>query len=1140
MNADEIPQFKTVEEAQAFRRRKQLQGYDGIHIKDEGHWVAFDANQAKSADKNSGEFSRENDDIRFSVSSRVKGTSFTDAYSSKDLMNKVQKRAKVDLVREPDNKFDPNAVKVMIDGQHYGYVERAKAADIAKKLDEGAQLQAVISRVFGRDDKKTFAIRIGTEKELLSKPLKNPDDDIADELKDVYADIEKNGTTPEKEGELFEDMADTPPPKITERIIDEIKSLPKVASRYLLGGLTLRQLSEIYGKKLFPVKNYYTTTQLMDADTNKIMNKAEGVYEGWAKLDKKTSDRLSLIMSEATYSGVDPAIGFEPVHDIEGRNIELKELADDIISLRKSNDPDKEKKIERKQRRIAIVKDGLAKEKRRESQHGKLQQRYNALPKEAKDVYTSVRDMYADNLKDLRKALEDRVQRNMTDSKSQKMAMDAIRLKFDQYLREGPYFPLARFGDYVVIIKNGDEREVHTFDRMGERNRFMRAREAEGWTVKAMTSKEYSPQTDGASVAFVSDVVNAINSSNMDATSKGALIDEVNQAFIKAMPDLSHRKHFIHRKKVEGYSRDQLRAFASNMQHAAHHIARIKHADKMTKAVADLDLILRETEDGDVSDVTDLRNELVKRNEQILNPKISPVAQALTSLGFVFNIGPSIASALVNMSQTPLVTFPYLSARHGAAVASRALSKSSAEYFSSPWNMQRGFDMSKSKKLTDDEKDLLKELVDDGTLDISLARSLAQATGPDALNFARTKHGHTMVKAMRVVSYPFHVAELANRQISAVAAYRLARQSGLYHEQAIDYARDAVSDTHFDYSQANRARWMEGNVQRVLFLFKQYSQQMTFLLARSFQQSIKGESKEVKDVARKQLSMILGGHFLVAGMFGLPVVGTIGEIMSFFVAALGDDDEPWDWEVALRQGLADAFGKDAGEAITHGPWRMIPGLGAFDISSRLSLGDLWLRSDDRETEGIDSWNKYLNLAMGPLASNGAAMAQGLSAMADGKFERGVEMMVPKFLKDALKMARYSRQGVTSWNDATLIDDLNTVELAGQALGFTPSRVSEMYEGKSAIKGAEARLQKRKERLINTWVRQTKSGDSEGAGETMRLMMRFSQKNPEFKITPQSRRRALMMKAKVQQQTKDGVYLPRTRESLREEGGFANM
>ena len=56
--------------AKAFRKRAmELEGHDGIIIKDRGQVIAFSPNQLKSASDNTGAFSRDNDDVRYSVSS---------------------------------------------------------------------------------------------------------------------------------------------------------------------------------------------------------------------------------------------------------------------------------------------------------------------------------------------------------------------------------------------------------------------------------------------------------------------------------------------------------------------------------------------------------------------------------------------------------------------------------------------------------------------------------------------------------------------------------------------------------------------------------------------------------------------------------------------------------------------------------------------------------------------------------------------------------------------------------------------------------------------------------------------------------------------------------------------------------------
>jgi hypothetical protein len=49
----------------------------------------------------------------------------------------------VDLMREPSNPHDPNAVAIHQDGEHVGYFNRGMAPGLAKVLDHGGELLAV-------------------------------------------------------------------------------------------------------------------------------------------------------------------------------------------------------------------------------------------------------------------------------------------------------------------------------------------------------------------------------------------------------------------------------------------------------------------------------------------------------------------------------------------------------------------------------------------------------------------------------------------------------------------------------------------------------------------------------------------------------------------------------------------------------------------------------------------------------------------------------------------------------------------------------------------------------------------------------------------------------------------------------------
>ena len=1048
------------------KRLQDLGGYDGIIIKDRGHAVVFDPNQVKSAQDNTGEFSRSNNDVR---------------YSKKDLSSE---------------QFDER--RRILGEEHARIVDR-----IANEGLKAASEEQYFKTMLGEGE--------GT--------VRTEDAGLKTKARDWFT------------------------------------SLPKATARKALGALTLRQLRDVFAARIPQMGNFYQATREIAADANKIMTKADEVYNQWMKLDKANAKTMSELMIKATVSGVNPdAEKYEPranlkvLQDNIDRNLQsIIDLGNEMRTASEKDKADLEEKQHRLREKIKKHSARMENEVQRYKTYKELSPVYQRMSEDAQGVYQAVKKMYTDNLELLFSALKDRIDRQVKDPKANKATMDAIRIKYDSYISEGPYFPLSRFGDYIAIAEESGSgrREVRTFDSMAERTRYTRERRRAGWNVQEKTAREFNRETAGASSHFVEQLFDIIeNKTGLSAEEKNPLKDEINQLFIKSMPDLSHRKHFAHRQKVEGYSRDQMRAFADNMQHAAHHIARIRHADKMeiaVKSILDESKMLKDDDNGD--DFTDLYNELNARIKIMNNPDIPPVTSALTAFGFVMNIGPSIASAMVNMSQTPLVAYPMLATRFkhtGAITAFKEFTRASADYFTSKPRAATGPSLLDNPKIKQSEKDMLKALIDDGTIDVTQAHSLAQAAGSDFLNLARTKYGHVGLRAMRLISYPFHIAELANRKVTALAAYRLAIKNGMSHAEAVAEAREIVLESHFDYSAQNRARWMEGKVNRVLLLFKQYSQQMTWLLGRSFWQAAKGETPEVKTMARKRLAMILGGHFALAGMNGLPVLGGVIGTLEFIAAALGDDDEPKDFETAIKNFMADNFGKNAAEAAWSGPWRSIPGLGELDMSSRVSLGDLWFRAPEKEAEGKDKFNQYVNLILGPVATNASNVFMGLNSMAEGETWRGIEMMLPKAIKDGMKAVRYSREGVKNWNGDTLREDLSAMELIGQSIGFSSSSTAEMYSGANAIKNYEHNINRRRQILMNRYVQSVRNGDSDAAEKAMDNITAFNSKNPEFGITRQQLVQSYKQRQRVSAQTKDGAYLPATKEAIRSLGRFANV
>ena len=55
---------------------------------------------------------------------------------------------KVELIEEPDNEYDPNAVKVLIDGQHVGYIKRGSTSHVKKILNSN-NVKEITAKILG-------------------------------------------------------------------------------------------------------------------------------------------------------------------------------------------------------------------------------------------------------------------------------------------------------------------------------------------------------------------------------------------------------------------------------------------------------------------------------------------------------------------------------------------------------------------------------------------------------------------------------------------------------------------------------------------------------------------------------------------------------------------------------------------------------------------------------------------------------------------------------------------------------------------------------------------------------------------------------------------------------------------------------
>lgn len=884
--------------------------------------------------------------------------------------------------------------------------------------------------------------------------------------------------------------------------------------------LTLRQMGEVstvidkpLGKMIDAYQdeiNSMVVTQNMLAEEAAKM--AEDLSD-WAKANPKEADELFAFAHEATLADVDPSEAFQ------SREEELKESIAKQERILKEEGGLNSERGSKAWKTLQEERELLKQEPNRRKRHVELRPKFARLNAEQKRRYRQMRDHYRAQSERMNKALEENIVRAVFDAKIRKAMLAELRQRHERAAK-GLYFPLSRHGDYWIDFadENG-ERQFMMFETKGEMELAAEKLRKAGFSLNSGMKAQFNA-VQKASLPFVADVLQLVEQANMHTPAKESLSDEIYQMYLRTLPARSMRRNFIHRKGVAGFSQDAVRALADQGFRQSRQQARLDHMDILDNHLDSIQKYVHELPNNVEADR--VVEELNKRHEWVRNPSRAGWAQKLTSLGFVWMLGLTPAAALVNLTQNLQVALPILGSRYGMAESSKMMSQATAQYLKAAFtrNRPKGQGILGSV-LTGGEKEAMRRAVAQGVIDVTQAADLAGlAENPNA------KYSGTWNKAMNIIGWAFHHAEVFNREVTYIAAYRLAMKKHGDHEKAIADAIKDTWDSHFDYSSINRARFMQSDMAAVALQFKQYSQNMTYYLWANLAKALKGETPEVKSMARKQLLGTLASTFFIGGAGALPL-WAITTAIEAAQEIVGDDDEPFDAETELKRMLAEAFGKENAALIWYGA---LP-----SISGRISLNDLWVRSINRDVDASTAYVEYMKQALGPILGGiGVSWAQGLSDISNDQFARGIERIPPKAIKDVLKTARYINEGgVTTKNGDEIVIDLTAFELLGQASGFAIGRANLQYDENNAIKNYETFIVKHRQSLMNAYYTAYRLKDGEAMKSVMVKIRKFNQsqygkRNP---ITTEILRQSLKVRARKRSITQNGVQVNPKMNSL---------
>ena len=665
--------------------------------------------------------------------------------------------------------------------------------------------------------------------------------------------------------------------------------------------------------------------------------------------------------------------------------------------------------------------------------------------------------------------------------------LNAIKRDIDK-MRQRNYFPNMRFGKWAATWRDKDGKIIHfsTYLTYAERQRDVASLQKNYPEVTAylaqVTDKEFSFL---AMPPAMFDILQ--NQLELSPKQKDAL----REIFYLKSPGRNFLRHLVKKKNTAGFSRELLRVYATYMSNSANHIARVEYHQLMQNELTDLGQFKKESPNGDKLAI--LHQYYLEHFEYIMNPG-NDLAK-YRALGFLWYLGFNVKSAAVNLTQVPMVAYPYLAARYGDVKSVGAIAKA----YKTITNYKLGGTL-------DPEHDkALNRAIDEGFVDESQAVSIAGYTEDSTLQKLTTSNvfDQSISRASYYGAFLFQHAEKFNREVTFTAARELhLKQNPQDFEGAFQAGRSAVQSAMFEYAKWNRASFMRGK-KSIFFLFWQYMQSLSFLAA----------GGAGKGTAMRVWGMLL----MAAGIQGLPFMENILDILDFGSTkakeALGMDDP----QVQLRDDIRELVSNitDNPDLVMHGLSRS-NGMGALhllellgietpdvDISGSLSAGRVIPGIGEALGTEKDPNTKFARTiaeVMGPVLAVPFTFYKALASNDPDQWKTW-ERAMPVAIASASKSARrYLNEEETFRGGGAVVqfDPKNSehrAELLAQALGFSTTRLNKKYELRNSQENMRRYWTVRRSLVLESYAYAIMSEDKDSIDRATKAIITFNNVAP---------------------------------------------
>lgn len=683
---------------------------------------------------------------------------------------------------------------------------------------------------------------------------------------DLMGDLNTDPSTMQKIGNVYDKAMQSS--RVTQEVrrkaTNFIEKNREGGSRFMLSALTMEQIRDFYAKSFGgsggPLSEYMKAFFQRNADNTANMEEADKLSRRWTALTEKhgaeSAAEFSRIATESTLYGIHPD---EPL---------VSKLNDHV------------KSAAQRQR------------------HEDLQRRYKALAPEWKQMFADAQDFYDQTLRREVALMTLNALRATVGEKNFNYAekdvvgkklntIDGLEKEFGDRLTPterktiqkmaslpdmhiGPYFPLMRFGDYVVTAKRVKESK-HFSDVKAAREWASAQREDDptlsvstpseddsGYTVEVREEEVRMAESPSEAEQNRIEMMQEYGNENVSQVQLKAqlyanqstiesnrglktILDKlsgnpaaqaaIKDFYLRSLADGAFRKREIKRANRRGVDYEtQHRTFANYAKSAAYYTSQLRFGWQMADALIDMqkyvEATARNEQQSDISPVRmgevvreiDTRNKLTTQHVEV--SKLVRTGTALSQ--FMMLTSPSYW--IINSTQPYMVTLPWLAARTSVGQATAALA-AAQKLIAHPVLNQMGESVGGLKALWSKagaekaftvleqvEEYIKKRGGDRANEYISMLNNLKRESIIDLSFVAELRdiaEGQNTSMTQRVLDASrimSHLTEVNNRILTAIAAYDLYRNKGMSTTEAEGFAKQAVSLTQFNYSSGNTPR----------------------------------------------------------------------------------------------------------------------------------------------------------------------------------------------------------------------------------------------------------------------------------------------------------------------------------------------